>query len=426
MDERDMISSLPDCLIHLIMSFLTAQEAVQTCVLSKRWKNLWTTLPFLDFDLYKFEYGGKSDDSEWGDDELERIKFEKFRDLVSTTLVLREGSDLHTLRVSLDDWKNDVHKYDMIIRSWILYALKHNLQVLNIDFQLVASLPLGVFTCASLVDASLDYPNALNHIKVINLPCLRRLYLHGGKLNQDSVDKLFCGCPVLEFLHLEYCCEESFIINSQSLKYLKVHCVSGRIETKNLMELINTPNLLSFCCEISPETIGRKIVNGHKMLLKMPILSSAHISLDLHYKVKGMLMGLSNVQNLTFSGRGIKDLLENDLLKYPEFSNLKNLNVKDFCLCHHFNLLASFLNHCLILEKLSLEYLGCQCGAQVQVLGKQKSLKIAPFKGKQLKIVEVQFVEHDQDFPRFVKYLQEIARNSSAQINMTRISLSWP
>ncbi|KAJ4789755.1 F-box/RNI-like/FBD-like domains-containing protein [Rhynchospora pubera] len=202
MDERDMISSLPDCLIHLIMSFLTAQEAVQTCVLSKRWKNLWTTLPFLDFDLYKFEYDGKSDDSEWDDVELERIKFEKFRDFVNTTLLLRDGSDLHKLHLSLDDLKNDVHKYHMIIRSWILYALKHNIQVLDINFESVAFMPLGVFTCASLVDASLDYPNALNHIKVINLPCLRRLYMHGAELNQDSVDKLLRGCPVLEFLHL--------------------------------------------------------------------------------------------------------------------------------------------------------------------------------------------------------------------------------
>ncbi|KAJ1691795.1 hypothetical protein LUZ63_015950 [Rhynchospora breviuscula] len=422
MDERDMISSLPDCLIHLIMSFLTAQEAVQTCVLSKSWKNLWTTLPFLDFDLYKFEYDGKSDDSEWDDVELERIKFEKFRDFVNTTLLLRDGSDLRNLRLSLDDWKNDVHKYHMIIKSWILFALKHNLQVLNIDFQPVA-LPLGVFTCASLVDASLDYPNALNHIKVINLPCLRRLYLHGGELNQDSVDKLFCGCPVLEFLHLEHHCKEFLIINSQSLKYLKIHCVSGRVETEKLMELINTPNLLSFFCEISPEIFGRKIVNSHKVLLKMPILTSAHISLDLHYKVKGMLIGLSNVQNLTFSGPGIKDLLENDLPNHPEFSILKNLNVKDFCLCHHFNLLASFLNHCPNLEKLSLEYLGCQCCAWVQVHGNQESLKIAPFDGKQLKVVEVQFVEHNENLPRFVKHLQEITRNSSAQINMTSISL---
>ncbi|KAJ3686970.1 hypothetical protein LUZ61_016134 [Rhynchospora tenuis] len=62
--EMDRISSLPDCLIHLTLSFLTAQEAVQTCVLSKRWKNLWTTSPFLNFDLRKFLCDDKPDDSE--------------------------------------------------------------------------------------------------------------------------------------------------------------------------------------------------------------------------------------------------------------------------------------------------------------------------------------------------------------------------
>ncbi|KAJ3687144.1 hypothetical protein LUZ61_016308 [Rhynchospora tenuis] len=134
-DDRDMISSLPDCLIHAIMSFLTAQEAVQTCVLSKRWKNLWTTLPFLDFDVCYFECEIESDDNEWDFDMPRRKKFEKFRDFVSTTLLLRESSDLHKLRLSCaDGGRYDSHHYHMIVRSWILYALKHKLQVFKIVF----------------------------------------------------------------------------------------------------------------------------------------------------------------------------------------------------------------------------------------------------------------------------------------------------
>ncbi|KAL8104494.1 hypothetical protein AgCh_028639 [Apium graveolens] len=48
--DDDRISKLPDDLIHRIMSFLDIQQAGQTSVLSKRWKPVWTTLPYLRFN----------------------------------------------------------------------------------------------------------------------------------------------------------------------------------------------------------------------------------------------------------------------------------------------------------------------------------------------------------------------------------------
>ncbi|KAJ1276245.1 hypothetical protein BS78_05G199900 [Paspalum vaginatum] len=48
----DRLSALPDCLLHAVMSFLKAREAVQTCVLSKRWRHLWRSMSCLDI-VYK-------------------------------------------------------------------------------------------------------------------------------------------------------------------------------------------------------------------------------------------------------------------------------------------------------------------------------------------------------------------------------------
>lgn len=48
---EDRISSLPDDVLHCILSFLEAIDAVRTCVLSCRWKLVWTTLPFLSFEF---------------------------------------------------------------------------------------------------------------------------------------------------------------------------------------------------------------------------------------------------------------------------------------------------------------------------------------------------------------------------------------
>ncbi|KAJ4809125.1 FBD-associated F-box protein [Rhynchospora pubera] len=395
--KSDMISSLPDCLIHLIMSFLTAQEAVRTCVLSNRWKNLWTTLPFLDFDLSKFDY--------------ERSKFGKFRDFVTMTLLLREASDLHKFRLSCQEmsyWS----EYHMFYRAWILYALKHNLRALNITSIEAGVLPVGVFTCASLVDASLSsFYSSMQVIKVVNLPCLRRLHLNGINLNQGFIEKLLHGCPVLEFLHLGRCCRELFNINSQSLKYLIVEDCDLDEETKEEIDLINTPNLLSLCYSIRP------LVIGHKVLFKMPFLTGACINLEYSqnwsYMSKSViLVGLSTVENLTLYGFGIKYFLRNELPNCPEFSDLKDLYV---CLSCDFNLLSSFLNHCPNLEKLSVFHFGCFCEVKGHVI--QESLKIAPFKGKRLQTVEVH-LERDKDFPRVVKYIQDIFENSKPWINV--------
>jgi hypothetical protein len=44
MNATDRISDLPDDLLLHVMFFLTLQEAVQTCVLSQRWRSLWSSI----------------------------------------------------------------------------------------------------------------------------------------------------------------------------------------------------------------------------------------------------------------------------------------------------------------------------------------------------------------------------------------------
>ncbi|KAK2387142.1 F-box/FBD/LRR-repeat protein [Trifolium repens] len=52
--EEDRLSNLPDPLLHHILSFVDSEYAVQTCILSTRWKNLWKHLPTLTLDSSGF------------------------------------------------------------------------------------------------------------------------------------------------------------------------------------------------------------------------------------------------------------------------------------------------------------------------------------------------------------------------------------
>nr|XP_043629881.1 F-box/LRR-repeat protein At5g02910-like [Erigeron canadensis] len=54
--EEDVcrISNLPDPILHLILSGLeSTEEAIRTSILSKRWRDLWTSAPSLDMDCSK-------------------------------------------------------------------------------------------------------------------------------------------------------------------------------------------------------------------------------------------------------------------------------------------------------------------------------------------------------------------------------------
>ncbi|TVU38754.1 hypothetical protein EJB05_12140, partial [Eragrostis curvula] len=63
--RRDRTSDLPDHLLVDILVLLPFDEAVRTCVLSRRCRGVWTRLPMLDF----------------GDDEAPRV--EGFADLIA-------------------------------------------------------------------------------------------------------------------------------------------------------------------------------------------------------------------------------------------------------------------------------------------------------------------------------------------------------
>jgi hypothetical protein len=73
-ESEDRLSNLPDCVLRHILSSLDSKSVVQTCVLSKRWKFLWKSIPNLKLHASRFR------------------TLKQFTEFVSKILTLRDGS----------------------------------------------------------------------------------------------------------------------------------------------------------------------------------------------------------------------------------------------------------------------------------------------------------------------------------------------
>ena len=137
--DEDRISTLSDDVIHEILSYLDARLAVQTSVLSKRWKLIWTTLPFLNFNEYNIHYK----------EELRSFIYCKFMNHV----------------FARRDHKSGIIKLDLcrtnglnirLLKKYIKYAVSHEVQHLTVELDRYCS--LSSFDSKTLKELKLTMP----------------------------------------------------------------------------------------------------------------------------------------------------------------------------------------------------------------------------------------------------------------------------
>ncbi|XP_074332203.1 uncharacterized protein LOC141669480 isoform X2 [Apium graveolens] len=223
---EDRISGLPDELIHRIYSFLDAKEAVQSSALSKRWKLIWTTLPFLRLGLYDHSYP-KTDISRFTmfirhvlSNRNHQSSISKLKMYVSRKLTVKQSVSRKRFR-------------GCVIEKFIQYAISHNVQELDISFgtsfkhkpyklstfssNFLKKLTLGMqleqsisesdfWVLPALTTLQLDYTYTygvnykLHESWLTSLPALRTLTLYFWDLSETSF-----SLPNLTTLHLDYC-----------------------------------------------------------------------------------------------------------------------------------------------------------------------------------------------------------------------------
>ncbi|KAM7502915.1 hypothetical protein LguiB_001819 [Lonicera macranthoides] len=226
----DRISELPDEILAIILSHLTLRAAVNTSVLSPRWKDLWTfTTGSLDFDF------GSNVLSLIKDCKLaEILKPERRRYIrwVNKILNAHKGATIDAFRVKFDlrrSAKSDIDR-------WINFALRKRVQSLELDL-----MP------AHLSQAPLDWNNdvAGDDLEYLLSNCPFLEFIH--VLNSPGLVRVNVVAPCPNLKHLEI--SHSYYLKSidiSSAPNLKSLTYFGPYETK--LSLGNVPNLsdLSF------------------------------------------------------------------------------------------------------------------------------------------------------------------------------------
>ncbi|CAL5067959.1 unnamed protein product [Urochloa decumbens] len=323
----DRLSSLSDALLHAIMSFLPVRQAVQTCVLSRRWEDLWCTMPCLRIDQQEFSTAasGARDDLE---SDRESIHFEEF---VNSLLMFHKAPSLDLFQFNVTE---------------------------NYAFEVVKRWFRRVFKCCPavvLISSSADS-------RFYGLPrlgssshCLRRLHLIEIALDKGFTQHLSSACPVLEDLALGRCHLDSPEITSYTLKSLIViDCTTyyGNVLT------ITTPAVVYF--NLSITVVGW---NWDGVLVdEMPALVEAVVCLNSQYRSRSpegpckLLCSLVNASKLELSGFETLSILHEESDTFPTFSNLRTLLLDGCELSDDFEILGCFLNGAPSLEKLTLQY----------------------------------------------------------------------
>ncbi|KAH7861041.1 hypothetical protein Vadar_020893 [Vaccinium darrowii] len=239
------IDDLPEDLLLHIISFLPTLEAIRTCLISHKWRNLWHSLSSFDFDFNLFPPSDSFPETR-----------DLFADYVNQTLARRSPhSPLHYF--GLRFYFTEEH-HDNVVPSWINYAINHGAVELDLDFHgytdfseldsdccfyfLLEPLIQSQVTFLKLRSCDFRFPNPKTTVPIVSL---RSMVLANVLLMDSWVCGLISLCVNLESLVIEDCVgPEDLKICSSKLKELSIWNFEDDPERVNSVE-IRAPNLCS-------------------------------------------------------------------------------------------------------------------------------------------------------------------------------------
>lgn len=303
---KDRISELPDAVLCHILSFLPTKFTFKTSILSTRWKNIWASVPNLDFS-----------------DEATSDKT-RFLAFVDRLLFSPDSSGIQKFRLhcsSVDDFSH--------IDSWICAAIQRNAVEVDLcvesDGQQIFELPKPLLTCKTLEVLKLDSNYVINLPTTGSFPTLRSLHVTVNSPDSDAMGTLISYCPVLENLTIDGTLGDHVLNVSVSVAELK----SLRIRLRSTTDVLHDAhNFLINAPKIEYLDIEEDILSNYK-LENAKSLVKAHARVSDNYTIRGhdfnrataLMSTISSVKYLSLSTTHLEDLC------LPTFGNLCQLKL---------------------------------------------------------------------------------------------------
>ncbi|XP_049398023.1 putative F-box/LRR-repeat protein At3g18150 isoform X2 [Solanum stenotomum] len=265
----DRLSDLPDSLLLQILSLLPTEEAFTTCILSKRWQYLWTSLDSFIFSPRRF----------WG-------RNKGFRSFVDYVLSHSTASKITKFQIHC----SALHNYKSQISQWLTFAVKKNVQHVVLYSPPPYIMSQSFFICSSLITLHLAESSLVSNI-VIAWKSLKTIKLEEMVLVDTEIKNLLSGCPALETIVFN---------NVGGFRRLEINS----IKVKSL-------KLEGYWVDDGGES-------DHSFEICVPYLQHLELSQDFH-DFKCSLVDASSVVNakITFDITCIKDL-HNDYDQYSD------------------------------------------------------------------------------------------------------------
>ncbi|XP_060965770.1 F-box protein At4g09920-like [Cannabis sativa] len=327
----DRISKLPDEIITHILSFLPTKDVVQTCILSKRWKHIWYSVPTLFFS-----------------ENATTCDIEKFYEFVDNCLKHRKQymieSSIFTFKLNLNGYRisyfeDGYHttRKNHFVDKWLAFVVENNVK----EFDLSMLEHVGPYKRFYGLSKILDNAKYLTILKLsgvvldasscsFSFPSLKTLslvdVLQSNASKDDVVVKFLLGCPSLENLCV---CDYDFSsvdyqprLQSLSLKFLEfkdIEIMSAlRVETVNLESFefedirVNLDKIdLSACKKIRNLTLSGMIYafpskKFELLISNIPLLENLTLSFQTYTEfTKGLRISSQHLKCFKFKSSNI-------------------------------------------------------------------------------------------------------------------------
>ncbi|GMP74860.1 hypothetical protein CsSME_00032134 [Camellia sinensis var. sinensis] len=240
---EDIISNLPDCILHHILSFIPTKHVVTMSALSTKWRDIsnlhLTHTTNLDF----------------GEEFMKGQSQSEFTESLNKILALHVAKKIEKFHILFDP----TNMFQLETKEWIQFATSsRSVKELNLDFrrelsynfdnklhspEKIVTLPNFLFDCKSLTHLSLSHcdlglPENFSGLRHLQTLCLRNIHILPSQLQN-----LLSQCQLLESLVLGEC---------DHLYYIKIPASCFRLKYLSLFNCLNANEI-----EISAPNICR-------------------------------------------------------------------------------------------------------------------------------------------------------------------------